>query len=150
MDAFNKKSHEHFMRKCIELAEIAKKRGDSPVGSMIVKDGEAIAHGVEGGKTNKDITFHAEIEAIRRATEVLQSSDLSSCLLYTSHEPCIMCSYVIRHHKIKTIVVGTATGEIGGYSSRYPILLDKSVTKWGEPPEIIDHILENECKQLHL
>jgi tRNA(adenine34) deaminase len=140
--------HEFYMAQCIKLALVAKARGDSPVGSVIVKDGQVIAEGTESGKTNNDITFHAEIEATRQATKNLNSSDLSDCVMYTTHEPCIMCSYVIRHHKINTIIVGLTTGEIGGYSSALPLLLDKTITKWGNPPKIIDGILANECKKL--
>ena len=140
--------YEGLMRKCISLATIAKNRGDSPVGAVLVKDGEIISEGIEGGKTHKDITFHAEIEAIRNATKILNSGDLSDCTMVTTHEPCIMCSYVIRHHKIKSIVVGIITGEIGGYSSQLPLLTDKSISKWTEPPKIIDGILEEECRML--
>ena len=70
------KQYESFMRRCIELARIAKQRGDSPVGSVIIKDGQIVAEGIEGSKTHKDITFHAEIEAIRNATIVLGEPDL--------------------------------------------------------------------------
>lgn len=136
------------MRRCIELAKIAKQRGDSPVGSIIVKDGQIVGEGIEGGKTQQDITFHAEIEAIRSARTNLGTSDLSDCLLVTTHEPCIMCSYLIRHHKIGLIVVGMRTGEIGGYSSALPVLMDRTIAKWATPPTIIDQILEQECKAL--
>jgi tRNA(adenine34) deaminase len=140
--------YESYMRDCIKLAKIAKDRGDSPVGSVLVRDGKIISEGIEGVRTYKDITFHAEIEAIRNATKTLGKSDLSDCILITTHEPCIMCSYVIRHHKIKLIVVGLTTGETGGYSSAFPLLLDKTITKWSEPPQIIDGILEQECRDL--
>ena len=140
--------YESYMRDCIKLAKIAKDRGDSPVGSVLVRDGKIISEGIEGVRTYKDITFHAEIEAIRNATKTLGKSDLSDCILITTHEPCIMCSYVIRHHKIKLIVVGLTTGETGGYSSAFPLLLDKTITKWSEPPQIIDGILERECRDL--
>lgn len=143
-----KTEYEGYMRKCIRLAEIAKDRGDSPVGSLLVRDGEIISEGIEGGKTHKDITFHAEIEAIRRATINLGKTDLSDCIMITTHEPCIMCSYVIRHHKIKLIIVGIPSGEIGGYSSALPLLLDKTITTWANPPQIIDGILEKECREL--
>jgi len=143
-----KTEYEGYMRKCIRLAEIAKDRGDSPVGSLLVRDGEIISEGIEGGKTHKDITFHAEIEAIRRATINLGKTDLSDCIMITTHEPCIMCSYVIRHHKLKLIIVGIASGEIGGYSSALPLLLDKTITTWANPPQIIDGILEKECREL--
>lgn len=142
------KQYEVLMRRCIELAKIAKKRGDSPVGSLIVKEGQIVAEGIEGNKTHKDITFHAEIEAVRNATAKLGKSDLSDCFMVTTHEPCIMCSYVIRHHKIDLIIVGIPTGEIGGYSSALPVLLDRTISKWASPPNIIDRILEEECKEL--
>lgn len=137
--------YEGLMRRCIELAKIAKDRGDSPVGSVIVKDGQVVAEGIEGGKTRKDITFHAEIEAVRGATSRLATTDLSDCFMVTTHEPCIMCSYVIRHHKIRLLIVGMTTGEIGGYSSVLPVLLNRTISKWSAPPEIVDGILEQEC-----
>ena len=141
-------NHEYFMHQCIKLALIAKQRGDSPVGSVIVKEGKIIGEGIEGGKTHKDITYHAEIEAIRQATNLLQTQDLSDCILYTTHEPCIMCSYVIRHTKIQTIVTAISTGEIGGFSSHFPLLADTTIKKWTKPPNLINGILEEECRAL--
>ncbi|MRG45950.1 nucleoside deaminase [Chitinophaga sp. SYP-B3965] len=129
--------HAVFMQRCNELASIAKQRGDSPVGSVLVLDGVIIAEGIEGGKTHRDITYHAEIEAIRQATEKLNSQDLSACTMYTTHEPCIMCSYVIRHTRVRTIVMAVTTGDIGGSSSAYPLLADTTIKKWGPPPEVI-------------
>ena len=127
---------------------MAKKRGDHPVGSVIVLNDQIIGKGIEGGKTFGDITFHAEIEAIRKATGFLKSQDLSSCILYTTHEPCIMCSYVIRHVGIKCVVMGIKVPETGGLSSDYPLLLDKSIKKWAGPPELITGVLEKECMDL--
>jgi len=140
--------HEHFMLRCIALAHIAKSKGESPVGSVIVRNGEIIGEGIEAGKAHIDITFHAEIEAIRKASQFLRSQDLSDCILYTTHEPCIMCSYMIRHTKISTIVSALTTGEYGGFSSQYPLLLDISIHKWGKPPIIISGILEEQCRKL--
>lgn len=141
-------NHAVFMNNCIELALIAKKRGDHPVGSVIVLNDQIIGKGIEGGKTFSDITFHAEIEAIRKATGFLKSQDLSSCILYTTHEPCIMCSYVIRHVRIKCVVMGIEVPETGGLSSDYPLLLDESIKKWAGPPELITGVLEKECMDL--
>lgn len=141
--------YEDLMRRCIELSKIAKQQGESPVGCVIVREGQIVAEGIEAVKTHKDITFHAEIEAVRKATASLGNSDLSDCFMVTTHEPCIMCSYVIRHHKIGLVIVGLPTGEIGGYSSALPVLLDRTISKWSDPPKIIDKILEQECKALH-
>jgi tRNA(adenine34) deaminase len=141
-------SHEFFMNKCIELALRARERGDSAVGSIIVRNKKIIAEGIEGGKTYKDITYHAEIEAIRQANHFLRTQDLSDCMMYTTHEPCIMCSYVIRHSGINTIIIGVTSGEIGGLSSHLPLLLDKTIKRWRMPPTIITGILEKECWEL--
>lgn len=144
------KKHEFYMHKCIALAKMAKQRGDSPVGSLIVMDGEIVGEGIEGGKTNHDITFHAEIEAIRNAVKYSGTQDLSNAILYTTHEPCIMCSYVIRHTKIPVVVTGLLTGEIGGFSSELPVLLDTTVKKWASPPVLINGVLMEDCKKLHI
>ena len=148
MPKMEQADYEGYMRKYLTLAQIAKARGDSLVGSILVQNGKIVGEGIEGGKTYQDITFHAEIEAIRNARTALGITDLSDCILVTTHEPCIMCSYVIRHHKIKLIIVGLSTGEIGGYSSALPVLLDRSISKWGEMPRIIEGILEEECRDL--
>lgn len=142
--------NEGFMRECLSLARMAKERGDSPVGSILVRNGEIIARGIEGGKTHKDITYHAEIEAIREARTLLNTADLSDCIMYTTHEPCIMCAYVIRHSRIPTIVMGLTTGDIGGASSAYPLLKDTGINKWGTPPQLITGILEEECRALSI
>ncbi len=148
MTKMEQAEYEVYMSKCIALAHIAKARGDSPVGSILVQNGKVVGEGIEGGKTHQDITFHAEIEAIRNARTALGKTDLSDCILVTTHEPCIMCSYVIRHHKIQLVIVGLSTGEIGGYSSALPLLTDKSISKWAEPPKIVEGILEEECRTL--
>jgi tRNA(adenine34) deaminase len=140
--------HSFFMKRSIELARVAQKRGDSPVGSVLVLNDQVIGEGVEGGKTFNDITFHAEIEAIRAAARFLQHQDLSPSILYTTHEPCIMCSYVIRHMRIGQIVMGIKTPDTGGLSSAYPLLLDQLIKKWGPPPELITGVLEEECRNL--
>lgn len=140
--------YENYMHECIRLALIAKERGDTPVGSVIVQDGKIISEGIEGGKTHNDITFHAEIEAVRNAVIALGKTDLSDCVMVTTHEPCIMCSYVIRHHRVKQIIIGLTVPDVGGYSSAYPVLKDTSVVKWIPAPEIITGVLEEECNQL--
>ncbi len=142
------KDHDFFMLACLELALTAKQEGNSAVGSVMVKDGEIISRGLERATAEHDITYHAEIEAIRGANELLNTPDLSECILYTSHEPCIMCSYVIRHSRIHTVVIGAAVKDTGGVNSAYPILLDKTIKKWGKPPLVVLGILEKDCLEL--
>ncbi len=144
-DSPGRAESEALMRRCIALARIAQARGESPVGAVIVRNGEVVAEGIEAGKSAQDVTRHAEVEAISAARKVLGTSDLSDCLLVTTHEPCILCSYVIRHHHIPVVVFGVAVGEIGGYNSELAVLKDRTVKRWGEPPEVIGGVLEEEC-----
>lgn len=141
-------NHIVFMNRCIELALVAKNRGDHPVGSVVVQGGRVIGEGIEGGRTFNDISRHAEMEAIREATQFLKSQDLSGTVLYTTHEPCIMCSYMIRHTRIEMVVAGIKVPETGGFSSAYPLLLDRTIKRWGDPPGLVLGVLEKECREL--
>jgi len=140
------RAHIHYMKKCINLGKEAMLHGNPPVGSIIVKENTIIGIGKEAGTSGKDVTKHAEIEAIRDA--LIDHQSLSDTILYTTHEPCIMCSYVIRYHNIKTIVYGVKSKHVGGFSSNFKILETKSIPSWKEVPEIIDGVLENECLNL--
>lgn len=141
--------HAFYMRRCIALGLEAKATGDNPVGALLVKDGQVAAAAMEASKTSKDVTRHAEIEVIRTMVSGTGDPNLSGYTLYTTHEPCIMCAYVIRHHKISSVVWGLSSGVTGGYSSAYNILEDTTVQKWGPPPLLIKGLLEAECNTLH-
>ena len=141
--------HEPYMRLCVKLAGIAHERGEVPVGSVIVRDGAVIAEGIEGVREQHDIAHHAEMEAIRRTCQILQTLDLSGCTLYTSAEPCFMCSYAIRACRIGTVVFGTPVNTVGGFSSHFPVLSTSAVPNWGPPPTIVQGILREECEAAH-
>ncbi len=140
--------HNSFMEQCIALANKAMLKGNPPVGAIVVKDKKVLGIGIEAGKSSKDITKHAEIEAVKNALENSPNNNLSDCILYTTHEPCIMCSYVLRHYKITTIIYGTEAPHVGGITSDLPVLKSTQVPKWGNPPTIIGNILKKECDSL--
>ena len=88
-----KKSHEYFMKRAIELSEKAafiEKTGGA-FGCVIVKDGEIISEGYNQVIKTNDPTWHAEMHAIREAAKKLKTFDLSGCVMYTSAECCPMC-----------------------------------------------------------
>jgi tRNA(adenine34) deaminase len=127
---------ERWMRRCLQLAEQARARGDAAVGAVIVRAGEIIAEGVEGVGAGRDVTAHAELIALRAACERLGTADLSDCVLCTNVEPCWMCSYLIREAGISAVMIGVPVADIGGLTSRYPLLSDDRVEGWGPPPAI--------------
>src|SRR5262245_14845424 len=113
------------MERCVELAAEAARRGDHPFGALIMRDGAIVAEGANLVITDLDPTAHGEVMAIRRACQTLGTQDLAGCTLYTSAEPCWICSTAIRVTGISRVVFGVRSGtDTGGYSSRYPILSD--------------------------
>lgn len=84
--------HEQFMQRAIALAEEGMdSNAGGPFGCVIVKDNEIIAEGFNRVTSTNDPTAHAEIVAIRRACEKLETFQLEDCIVYTSCEPCPMC-----------------------------------------------------------
>ena len=94
---------DQFMRRAVELANESVAEGGQPFGAVLVKDGEIIAEGVNELHLKYDISGHAELLAIRRAQEKLESLDLSGYEMYASGEPCPMCMTAIYFSGIEKV-----------------------------------------------
>ena len=88
------------MARALALAREAAGAGEVPVGAVIVKDGMVIAEAHNAPRALKDPTAHAELLAIRRASERLGSERLEGCELWVTLEPCAMCAGAISHARI--------------------------------------------------
>lgn len=141
---------EEFMRQAIRLARVALERGDTPVGSVVVCEGRIVAEGTEGVRSERDFTAHAELKAVQEACRNLGTHDLEGCELYTTAEPCFMCSFVIRSARISRVVMGKTVPHIGGVSSNHPILIDAGIPNWPPPPVVVRGVLEKECNELFI
>ena len=80
-----------FLRLACEIASENIDRGGGPFGAVIVKDGEIISTGGNTVTLTNDPTAHAEVNAIRRACQTVNSFKLEGCVIYSSCEPCPMC-----------------------------------------------------------
>jgi guanine deaminase len=91
-----------------------------PFGAIIVKEGKVIAQAHNEVLKTNDPTAHAEITAIRRASEALGTYDLSECLLYTSCYPCPMCMGAIFWARIPTVFYAASMDDAaeGGFDDR--------------------------------
>jgi guanine deaminase len=94
------------MRMAIEKAREGIAHGNSPFGACIVRDGEVVVcdHNIVWQST--DITAHAEITALRHACGVLETIDLSGCVIYSTTEPCPMCFAACHWARLDAIVFG--------------------------------------------
>jgi len=133
-------THSQYMNRCFELAEKARAEGESPVGSVIVKDGTIIGEGYEMSRQLKDITRHAEMMAILDA--IKRSNNLEGSTIYSNVEPCILCSYAVRHYKIAEVVYVKSAGELGGTNPPYNILTAGDIKAWGKPPKVMVYTSE--------
>lgn len=85
-------SDESHMRRAIALSlEMMRSGKGGPFGAVVAKDGKIVAEGFNQVTSTNDPTAHAEVVAIRRACEALETFDLTGCDVYTSCEPCPMC-----------------------------------------------------------
>ncbi len=140
--------HGRFMRRCLELAVLAREQGNTPVGSVVVLDGEILGEGAETLPRGSSITGHAEIIACQAALDATGRKDLAGAILYTTAEPCFMCSYAIRQLRIAQVVFGIDTPVIGGVSSNHPILTDPALDDWRKAPAVIGGVMREECTRL--
>lgn len=85
-----------FLRLAIELAHANLEKGGRPFGAVVVRNGEMIATGVNEIITTNDPTAHAEMTAIRAASQKLGSPNLEGCAVYASGHPCPMCMAAMR------------------------------------------------------
>lgn len=139
---------ELFMQRCLELAAIAKSNGKTAVGSLIVKAGETIAEGIESSAEYPQLIAHAEIVAILKANDILGTKDLSGCTLYTTVEPCFMCTFLIRETKINEVVFGVSAGQIGGSNPEFPLLTTQKIARWPVELKIKGGVMEQDCRAM--
>lgn len=98
------KQHQKFMKRAIEIAQQGMDNNKGgPFGAIVVKNGEIIAESYNQVTSENDPTAHAEISAIRKACEKLNSFQLEGCVIYTSCEPCPMCFGAIYWARVKAV-----------------------------------------------
>lgn len=104
---------EKFMARAIELAKQAVEHGNEPFGAVLVKDGDVVFENENQIYTAHDPSFHAELGLIRRFCAETGVTDLSDYTLYTSCEPCFMCSGAMVWVKLGRMVYGASDVDLG-------------------------------------
>lgn len=97
---------EYFMRKALEEAELAYREEEIPIGAIVVYKGEIIGRGHNKVEQDQNPLQHAELIAIKEASEAIGSWRLIDCDLYVTLEPCIMCSGALVYSRIRRVVFG--------------------------------------------
>ena len=92
------------MRIALDQAQNAWLAGEVPVGAVIMREGQVIATGYNRPITTHDPTAHAEIVALRHASQLLENYRLPDCDLYVTLEPCAMCAMALMHARFRRVV----------------------------------------------
>ncbi|GJM17034.1 MAG: tRNA-specific adenosine deaminase [Thermodesulfobacteriota bacterium] len=135
-----------FMLLAIEQAQLAGSIGEVPIGAVITDQNNNLissAHNLR--EKNQDPTAHAEIIAIKQASEKLQNWRMEGTTLYVTLEPCAMCIGAIVLARINRLVFGARDPKAGAIYSVFNIGTDD---KLNHSVEVVEGILETECSNL--
>ena len=133
------------MKQALKEAEKALKKLEVPVGAIIVKDNKIISRAYNLKEIKKDTTYHAEIEAIKKASKKLTSWRLNDCEMYVTLEPCAMCAGAIINSRIKKLYFGTSDEKTGACGSVLNLLEDY---KFNHKVIVEKGILQKECEKI--
>jgi tRNA(adenine34) deaminase len=135
-----------FMLLAIEQAQLAGSIGEVPIGAVITdQNNNLISFGYNLRETSQDPTAHAEVIAIRNASEKLGSWRMEKTTLYVTLEPCAMCIGAIVLARIDRLVFGARDPKAGAVYSVFNIGTD---TKLNHSVEVREGVLETECSAL--
>ena len=116
---------EKFMKEALKQAKKAASIGETPIGAVIVRDGEIIARGYNKRETKKNALLHAEIIAINKACKKLGGWRLPRCEMYVTLEPCPMCAGAIINSRIEKVYFGAYDKKSGCAGSVMNLLDEK-------------------------
>jgi tRNA(adenine34) deaminase len=137
--------HEQWMQEAISEALKAETIHEVPIGAVIVHEGRIIGRGHNLRETSMDPTAHAEMIAIREASEYLKTWRLLNCTLYVTLEPCPMCAGAIVQSRIVRVVYGTIDPKAGCAGTLMNLLQED---RFNHRVEVINGILREECSSL--
>lgn len=139
----DEKTDYFFMQHALQLAERASSEDEVPIGAVVVNsDGKIIGSGYNQVEGMQSQLAHAELQAIKQATQNIGNWRLEGCTIYITIEPCVMCFALIKLSRVKRIVFGAA-------SPRFGYQLDKVATSSVyRDIAISSGICENEAQSL--
>ncbi len=138
------KTDSYFMEKALKLAEKAMKKGEVPVGAVVVCDGKIVGKGYNLRESKNSSIAHAEIVAIKKACKRLGRWRLSDCDLFVTLEPCPMCGGAIINSRLNRVVFGAydpKAGVCGSVTNLFEL-------PFNHKPQMVGGVLELKCSEI--
>jgi tRNA(adenine34) deaminase len=136
---------EGYMKVALEEAKQAGRKGEVPVGAILVLGDRLLAQDHNRCIELNDPTAHAEMLVLRKAGEVLRNYRLSHTVMYVTVEPCPMCVSAMVHGRISRLVFGALEPKFGAIESKFKLLNNDGLN---HKVEISQGILEKECAEI--
>jgi len=133
------------MRQALTAAREAQARGEVPIGTCIVTDEKLLSLSGNRTRTDCDPTAHAEIVALRDASQTAGNYRLTNAVVYSTIEPCAMCAGALIQARVKRLIYGASDERAGAVESRFRIC---DTDFLNHRIEIIAGVLEDECRAL--
>ena len=133
------------MRAALAQARKAAALDETPIGCVIVKDGQIIARGYNRRNTDGSTLAHAELTAIRKACKKTGDWRLEGCTMYVTLEPCQMCAGALVQARMDAVVIGARNPKAGCAGSVLNLLQNPD---FNHQVAITDGVLEEECRLL--
>lgn len=133
------------MREALEEAKLAYQENEVPIGAVLVCNGEIVARNHNRKEATNDATSHAELLCIQEASQKLGTWHLGDCVLYTTVEPCAMCSGAIINARIPTVIYAAPGIKFGTHLSVVNILDSK---KFNHNVNVTGGVLEEDSAAL--
>lgn len=137
--------HEYWMQKALQQARMAEHLGEVPIGAVVVFDGKLIGAGYNRREIDQNPLGHAELAAIRQASQYLGGWRLAGCALYVTLEPCPMCAGAIVQARIGRVCFGAFDPKSGYAGSLHNTLRDQRLN---HQVEITSGVCQAECSRL--
>lgn len=133
------------MRQALQMARAAGDMGEVPVGAVLVYENEIIGKGSNQPIISHDASAHAEICALRHASQIRQNYRLPGSTLYVTIEPCTMCVGAIVHARVDTLVFGAPEPRAGAVVSQQQLL---DARFYNHRVAYVEGVLADECAGL--
>lgn len=143
-------SFEDMMRLALEEAKLSKQEGNKGYGAVVILGREILGKAHDTTVTAQDPSQHAEVNAIRQAVQAYRDSNLSGAILFSTCEPCPMCSSLAVWANLTTIVYGVSmeeTAQLG--KARIGVSANEIVARSPVMIEVFGGILRDECLSLY-
>ncbi len=150
MTEFDSLNHERYIQRSFELAQEAADRGDEPYGSLLVYDDEIIMEERNCINTGNDVSLHPELTLARRAARELKPEVAEETVMYTSTEPCAMCSTGMAYTNLGGVVYsvsGKRASKIRGENGKIPC--DEVFERLGVDITVIGPVSEDQGIAVH-